>query len=154
DGSRLWQAERGVPSGLNDLSPERVGELMASGWDALQFHGTGMAKACGAEQEQQAGGPIQPRDGQWKIAMVAQSLTSCAARIARGVKARTAGLRTPNGVHQLQFAQPFHPERLLGQGPPVAWERTGVNSWHAILHDSGGGAMSIVVTVDAKVLSP
>src|SRR5699024_10767531 len=155
-GSQLWRAEGGaVVSGLNNLSPECVGHLMAIAWDALQFRGTGMAGPCGPEQEQeQPDGPIQPRDGLWRITMVDQSLASCSSRIAGRLKSMTAGLRYPDGLHQLDFAAPFHPEPLLGKGPPVAWERTGMNSWHALLHDSGGGEISIVVTVDAKVLSP
>lgn len=152
-GSQMWQSDSPAVFSLNNLSPDYVAKVMDAAWDALQFTGNGMAGPCGDKKEK-PDDVIQPRDGSWRIELVSQSAQACPARIANGIKAAMGGTFGAGTVHKLDFAEPFHPEPLLGQGPAVDWQRTGKNSWHTVMNRTGGGAASVVVTVDAVVHSP
>lgn len=153
-GSQLWSIDKNAAgASLNNLSPDYVSTVMARAWGDLAFTGRGMVGPCGDEQPEDDG-PIQPRNGQWQIKLVSQSTQSCPARIARGIQNTLGGMQTDGNTQALAFADPFHPEPLLGQGPPVDWERRGMNSWHAVMEQAGGSQSSMVVTLGATVQSP
>lgn len=153
DGSQMWHSDSPAVFSLNNLSPDYVAEVMATAWDALQFAGNGMAGPCGPKEEKPTG-VIQPRDGTWRIALVSQSAQACPASIADRLTATLSGMFSAGTTHQMDFAEPFHPQPLLGKGPALAWQQTGLNTWHAVMNRTGSGAASVVVTVDAEVHSP
>ncbi len=75
---------------------------------------------------------IQPRDGTWAIEIREQIFTGCPAAIADATRAQVAALQTSSndGI----FGPDFTPEKMA---PQLDWTKTGGNSWHGSLDQTG-----------------
>lgn len=113
-------------------------------------------KKCGGDGNDEIAlfSPIQPRNGEWSIELTKHTMDGCSPMIAKRAMAAVSQVTGGNSNHQLSFSEPFHPQPLLAKAKNIRWVQTGLNSWRAIMAQSGdSSSMSFDVSLNAKVVS-
>lgn len=144
----------GKPKGNNPDTSELDGLVRESlaGLGARLGSPTG---PCGDEvEEPEDSGAIQPLDGTWIVTMKSIDTASCSPMIAKQLRPAVESQIGSHGSQDLKFDKPFHPRPLMQKGPDLDWDRTGLNSWHALQAESGSTSLTFDVNLDIEVMSP